>query len=121
LDLFSLANSASQCEIGLFVELHINFKGSSAAVIRYLMHGVDNRFDVVLLTPDCRRESPSLTVEGCNGLLILSRSFDRRDIESELVSCFEGTRDVESRIAMVAIDTSAFVVSDPVSVIFVLA
>jgi hypothetical protein len=121
LDLFSLANSASQCEISLLVELCINLEGSSAAVIRYLMHGVDDRLDVVLLTPDCRGESSSLTIQGRNGLLILSRSFDRRDIEPELVSCFESARDVESRVAVVAIDTSSLVVSDLVLVILVLA
>jgi hypothetical protein len=119
--LFSLANSASQCEIGLLVELRVNLEGSSAAVIRDLMHGVDDRFDVVLLTPDCRSESSSFTVQGCNGLLILPRSFDRRDIETELVSCFKGTRDVESRIAVMAIDTSAFVVPKPVSMVSILA
>jgi hypothetical protein len=121
LDLFSLANSASQREVGLLVELRINLECGPAAVIRYLMHRVDDRLDVVLLAPDCRSESPSLTVESRNGLLILSRSFDGRDIEPKLVACFEGTRDVESRIAVVAIDTSTFLIPDSVSVISVLA
>ena len=121
LDLLSLANSASQREIGLLVELHINLECCPAAVIRDLMHRVDDRFDVVLLAPDGRSESSSLTVQGRNRLLILSRSFDRRDVEPKLVPCFEGTRDVESRIAVVAIDTSAFIVPDLVLVIFVFA
>lgn len=121
LDLFSLANSASQREIGLLVELRINLERCPAAIIRYLMHRVDNRFDVVLLAPNCRSESSGLTVESRNRLLVLSGSFDGRDIEPELVSRFEGTRDVEGRVAVVAIDTSAFVVADPISVILVLA
>jgi hypothetical protein len=75
----------------------------------------------VLLAPDSSSEGTGFTVKGGDGLVILPRSFDGCDVETELITCFERTRDVEARVTVVAIDASSFVVSYLVLVVLVLA
>jgi hypothetical protein len=121
LNLISLSYCASQREVSLFVELRVHLKRSSATLVRYLLYGVNDRFHGVLLAPDSSCESASFTIEGSDGLIILPRPFDGCDVEPELITCFERTRDVEARVTVVAIDASSFVVSYLVLMVLVLA
>lgn len=71
LNLVSLANSTSQGEIRLFVELGVYLECSLATLIRYLLYRVDDGFHVVLLAPNGGSKSSSLAVQGCHRLLVL--------------------------------------------------
>jgi len=91
LNLVSLSHCTSQREVSLFVEFRVHLERSSAAFVRYLLYGMDDRFHSVLLAPDSGSESAGLAIEGGDGLVVLSRSFDRRDVETELITSFERT------------------------------
>jgi hypothetical protein len=121
LDLISLPHCTSQREVSLFVELGVHLERSSATFVRYLLYRVDDRFHIVLFAPDSSSEGSSFTVEGDDGLIVLPRSFDGCDVEAELITCFERTRDMEARVTVVTINASAFVVPNLVLMVLVLA